>query len=137
MLAAVMRMPCFVLGYAVHLQVTEPLVNAEARSGEHNRPLFSSARGVQRAPIEELHTWYPVEKPSRAVSMCASLLAIMQTPKARLGGTYAKQLRLLENVTLLPHIGSATEEVRAAMGMIVADNLDAFFAKQPLPNKVI
>ncbi|WP_198556295.1 hypothetical protein [Glaciecola sp. 33A] len=27
------------------------------------------------------------------------------------------QLRILDNVTLLPHIGSATEEVRIAMGM--------------------
>jgi lactate dehydrogenase-like 2-hydroxyacid dehydrogenase len=33
----------------------------------------------------------------------------------------------LENVTLLPHLGSATIETRVAMGMCVADNLDAFF----------
>ncbi|HWW63855.1 MAG TPA: D-glycerate dehydrogenase [Sphingomonadaceae bacterium] len=36
-------------------------------------------------------------------------------------------LRDLENVTLLPHLGSATIETRVAMGMRVADNLDAFF----------
>ena len=46
------------------------------------------------------------------------------------------ELRLLHNVTLLPHIGSATEEVRTAMGMVAADNLDAFFSNTPLPNKV-
>ena len=46
-------------------------------------------------------------------------------------------LRRMETVTLLPHIGSATLEVRTAMGMLAADNLDAFFAKQDLPNAVI
>ena len=48
-----------------------------------------------------------------------------------------EELRLLDNVTLLPHIGSATEEVRTAMGMLAADNLDAFFANRPLPNMVV
>jgi lactate dehydrogenase-like 2-hydroxyacid dehydrogenase len=47
------------------------------------------------------------------------------------------ELRLLQNVTLLPHIGSATEEVRMAMGMVAADNLDAFFSNTPLPNRVV
>ena len=45
-------------------------------------------------------------------------------------------LRLLDSVTLLPHIGSATQEVRTAMGMVAVDNLDAFFSNTPLPNKV-
>jgi len=45
-------------------------------------------------------------------------------------------LRTLENVTLLPHIGSATEEVRTAMGMVAADNLDAFFSGSDLPCRV-
>ena len=34
----------------------------------------------------------------------------------------------LRNVFLLPHIGSATEETRDAMGFRALDNLDAFFA---------
>ena len=33
-----------------------------------------------------------------------------------------------ENVMLLPHLGSATLETRIAMGMRVAENLEAFFA---------
>ncbi len=45
-------------------------------------------------------------------------------------------LRALDNVTLLPHVGSATEEVRTAMGMLAADNLDAFFAGTQLPSPV-
>lgn len=46
-------------------------------------------------------------------------------------------LRRMENVTLLPHIGSATIEVRTAMGMLAVDNLEAFFAGQELPNIVV
>jgi lactate dehydrogenase-like 2-hydroxyacid dehydrogenase len=42
----------------------------------------------------------------------------------------------LENVVLLPHLGSATLEARTAMGMQMADNLDAFFNGRPPPNRV-
>jgi lactate dehydrogenase-like 2-hydroxyacid dehydrogenase len=42
----------------------------------------------------------------------------------------------LENVVLLPHLGSATTETRTAMGMKVADNLDAFFDGRPPPDRV-
>lgn len=37
------------------------------------------------------------------------------------------ELAGLPNAVLLPHLGSATLETREAMGMKVADNLDAFF----------
>lgn len=36
--------------------------------------------------------------------------------------------RDLDNVFLLPHLGSATRDTRIAMGMRAVDNLDAFFA---------
>jgi len=39
--------------------------------------------------------------------------------------------RELDNVFLLPHLGSATLETRTAMGMRAVDNLDAFFAGRP------
>ena len=42
----------------------------------------------------------------------------------------------LENVVLLPHLGSATTETRIAMGMRVAANLEAFFAGTALPDRV-
>lgn len=45
-------------------------------------------------------------------------------------------LRELENVVLLPHLGSATLEARTAMGMQMADNLDSFFAGRTPPNRV-
>ena len=41
--------------------------------------------------------------------------------------------RLLENVFLLPHLGSATHETRDAMGFCCLDNLDAFFSGKPCP----
>lgn len=46
-------------------------------------------------------------------------------------------LMRLENVVLLPHLGSATEETRVAMGMKAVDNLTAFFEGRALPDKVV
>ncbi|EEX09966.1 glyoxylate reductase [Ruegeria lacuscaerulensis ITI-1157] len=45
-------------------------------------------------------------------------------------------LRDMENVTLLPHLGTATEEVRTDMGHMALDNVAAFVAGRPLPNPV-
>ncbi|WP_298920726.1 D-glycerate dehydrogenase [uncultured Roseobacter sp.] len=45
-------------------------------------------------------------------------------------------LRMLENVVLLPHIGTAALEVREDMGMMSVENLRAFFAGETLPNAV-
>ncbi len=42
----------------------------------------------------------------------------------------------MENVVLLPHIGSATHATRAAMGQLVVDNLKAHFASKPLLTRV-
>ena len=42
----------------------------------------------------------------------------------------------MENVTMLPHLGTAALEVREDMGMMSVDNLNAFFAGKPLPNAV-
>jgi lactate dehydrogenase-like 2-hydroxyacid dehydrogenase len=42
----------------------------------------------------------------------------------------------MDNVVLLPHLGSATTETRVAMGMKVIDNAEAFFAGKAPPNRV-
>lgn len=42
----------------------------------------------------------------------------------------------LENVALLPHLGTAALEVRTAMGMMAVENLRAFFEGQEVPNRV-
>jgi hydroxypyruvate reductase len=43
-----------------------------------------------------------------------------------------QELKAMDNVVLLPHIGSATIETRTVMGEIVLANLQAFFAGKPL-----
>jgi hydroxypyruvate reductase len=45
-------------------------------------------------------------------------------------------LKAMENVVLLPHIGTAALEVREDMGLMSVENLRAFFAGQSPPNKV-
>jgi lactate dehydrogenase-like 2-hydroxyacid dehydrogenase len=44
--------------------------------------------------------------------------------------------RPLPNTFLLPHLGSATHETRAAMGFRALDNIDAFFAGRKLIDRV-
>lgn len=46
------------------------------------------------------------------------------------------QLRALENVVLLPHLGTATLEVREAMGMMALENIVAFAEGRIPPNKI-
>lgn len=43
----------------------------------------------------------------------------------------------MENVVLLPHLGSATRETRAAMGMRALENLRLFFSGKPLRDRVV
>ena len=43
----------------------------------------------------------------------------------------------LDNVFLLPHMGSATLDTRNAMGFRCLDNLDAHFAGRTLPSRVV
>ena len=43
----------------------------------------------------------------------------------------------LENAVLLPHLGSATVETRNAMGMRAAANVDQFFAREPVRDRLV
>jgi hydroxypyruvate reductase len=47
-----------------------------------------------------------------------------------------KALAHLDNVTLLPHLGTAALEVRTAMGLMAVDNAIAFAEGRSLPNAV-
>ncbi len=49
----------------------------------------------------------------------------------------APALLQMENVVLLPHLGSATNETRVAMGMRALENLRLFFSGAPLRDKVV
>ena len=48
-----------------------------------------------------------------------------------------QSLMKLKNVTLLPHIGSATQEARDAMGLLAVDNLIAHFGKKQYLSRVV
>ncbi|WP_415183020.1 2-hydroxyacid dehydrogenase [Phaeovulum sp.] len=72
----------------------------------------------------------------------AALIAALSTRKIAGAGldVYEREplvpeaLRSLENVTLLPHLGTACEEVRDAMGLMAVANLIALAEGHPLPN---
>jgi lactate dehydrogenase-like 2-hydroxyacid dehydrogenase len=49
----------------------------------------------------------------------------------------AAALLTMENVVLLPHLGSATIETRIAMGMRALENLHLFFSGAPLRDRVV
>jgi lactate dehydrogenase-like 2-hydroxyacid dehydrogenase len=48
-----------------------------------------------------------------------------------------EDLLTMENVVLLPHLGSATRETRIAMGMRALENLRLYFAGEPLRDRVV
>ena len=74
----------------------------------------------------------------------AALIAALQ--EGRIGGAgldvyefeprVPEALRALENVVLLPHLGTAALEVREAMGMMALENARAFRDGRALPNVV-
>ena len=60
----------------------------------------------------------------------AGLDVFLNEPKVPL------RLRRLSNVTLYPHIGSATHETRTKMGMLAVENLIAFFNEKKVINQL-
>jgi lactate dehydrogenase-like 2-hydroxyacid dehydrogenase len=62
--------------------------------------------------------------------LSAGLDVFAQEPKV------PQELIDMDNVVLLPHVGSATRETRQAMGDLCKANLDAWFAKKPLPTLI-
>jgi lactate dehydrogenase-like 2-hydroxyacid dehydrogenase len=46
------------------------------------------------------------------------------------------ELLAMPNVVTLPHLGSATEASRVAMGMLAVDNIEAFLDGRALPNRI-
>lgn len=65
------------------------------------------------------------------VIKCAGLDVFENEPQV------PSELRAMEHVTLLPHVGSATRETRGEMARLVIENLAAHFAGQPLVTPVI
>ncbi len=105
---------------------THHLINAERlRRMKASALLINTARGpvVDEAAL--------VEALSQRRIAGAGLDVYEEEPKVHPG------LLALDNVVLLPHLGSATRETRTAMGMRVAENLEAFFAGRPLRDPVV
>jgi lactate dehydrogenase-like 2-hydroxyacid dehydrogenase len=105
---------------------THHLINAERlRLMKPTAVLINTARGpvVDEAALVDALT----EKRIAA----AGLDVYEQEPRVHPG------LMNLDNAVLLPHLGSATVETRTAMGMRVAQNLEAFFAGKPLRDPVV
>ncbi len=106
----------------------------------------------------ETHHWLNAERiarlPDRAVVINTArgsvvddeaLIAALRSGKLAAAGldVFENEPRLhpgyaaLPNTFLLPHLGSATDQTRDAMGFTALDNLDAFFAGRELPNRVV
>lgn len=101
----------------------------------------ASARLVGRAVLDALGPDGILVNVARGMVVDeAELVAALQ--EGRLGGAgldvFADEpnvppaLLAMDNVVLLPHVGSATRETRTAMGQLVLDNLEAFFAGRKL-----
>jgi lactate dehydrogenase-like 2-hydroxyacid dehydrogenase len=104
---------------------TRHLMNAE-RLG-HMKPgayLINSARGdvVDEAAL--------VQALQRGTIAGAGLDVFEHEPQVD------PELLRMENVVLLPHLGSATEETRVAMGLRALENLQLFFSGAPLRDRV-
>jgi lactate dehydrogenase-like 2-hydroxyacid dehydrogenase len=105
---------------------TKHLINADVlRALGAKGTLINIARGSivdEAALIEALRD---------CVIKCAGLDVFENEPSV------PAELRAMEHVTLLPHVGSATRETRSEMARLVLENLAAHFAGQPLITPVI
>jgi lactate dehydrogenase-like 2-hydroxyacid dehydrogenase len=105
---------------------TRHLMNRE-RLGRMRRSAFliNTARGdvVDEAAL--------VEALSKGTIAGAGLDVFEKEPQV------SAPLISMENVALLPHLGSATRETRVAMGMRALENLRLFFSGAPLRDRVV
>jgi lactate dehydrogenase-like 2-hydroxyacid dehydrogenase len=107
------------------------VVSLHTTGGPETRHLIDAARLAQMKPGAVLINTArgPVVDEAALVAALqagriagAGLDVFEQEPKVHPG------LLAMENVVLLPHLGSATVDTRVAMGMRMLDNLDAYFA---------
>jgi lactate dehydrogenase-like 2-hydroxyacid dehydrogenase len=123
-----------------HVMAEADVISLHAPGGGANRGLISADRIARMKP-----TAYLVNTARGDVVDEPALVAALV--EGRIAGAgldvFAEEPRVpaaligLPNVTLLPHIGSATLETRTAMGMLAAENLIAHFAGEPLPSRVV
>lgn len=131
---------------AMQLQTVEDVlevsdfVSLHCPGGAENRHLMNAARLAAMKPGSFL-----INTARGNVVDEAALISALEQGTIRGAGLdvyeaephVPERLRELENVVLLPHLGSATEETRTAMGMKVVDNITAFFAGREPPDRVV
>ena len=114
-------------------------VSLHCPGGAANRHLINAQRLAMMKPTAHL-----INTARGEVVDETALIAALQTGTIAGAGLdvfeeepkVPKALKKLDNVSLLPHIGSGTLETRTDMGMKAAENLDAFFAGKKPPNQV-
>ncbi|MDM9622545.1 D-glycerate dehydrogenase [Rhizobium sp. S96] len=114
-------------------------VSLHCPGGAENRHLMNAARLAAMKPGA-----YLINTARGDVVDETALIAALQGGVIRGAGLdvyeaephVPESLRGMENVVLLPHLGSATEETRNAMGMKVVDNITAFFEGREPPDRV-
>lgn len=114
-------------------------VSLHCPGGDGNRHLIDAAALARMKPSAHL-----VNTARGEVVDEAALVAALR--EGRIAGAgldvYEAEPRLhpglsdLPNVTLLPHLGSATLATREAMGMMVVENVTAFLSGREPPNRV-
>ncbi len=105
---------------------TYHLIGAEAfRAMKPNAFLINTARGDV---VDEVALVAALE----AGEIAGAGLDVFEKEPAVSAG-----LLQMENVVLLPHLGSATQETRRAMGMRVVENVDAFFNGEVPRDKLV
>ena len=104
---------------------THHLINAEALSQMQRHALFIN---ISRGDVVEEAALIAALKSGQIAG--AGLDVYEFEPKV------PAELVAMDNVTLLPHLGTAALEVRTNMGMMAVDNLIAFAEARALPNAV-
>ena len=122
------------------LMAAADVVSLHIPGGDGNRGLVSAALIAAMKP-----TAYLVNTARGDIVDEAALAAALA--EGRIAGAgldvYAEEptvhpdLLAAPNLTLLPHVGSATLETRTAMGMLAVDNLEAHFAGGGYPSRVV
>ncbi|MBP7003203.1 D-glycerate dehydrogenase [Amaricoccus sp.] len=116
------------------------VVTIHAPGGGANRGLISAERIARMKPTAYLVNTARgdvIDEPALTAALAERRIAGAGLDVFAHEPNVPPELVALENVTLLPHIGSATLETRTAMGMLAAENLIAHFRGEPLPSRVV
>jgi len=114
-------------------------VSLHCPGGAENRHLMDARRlaGMKRgAFIINTARGDVVDQQALIDALCAGTIAGAGLDVFDGEPAVPEALRRMENVMLLPHLGSATEETRVAMGMKVVENVIAFFENRDVPDRV-